>query len=291
MKIVNTFLFSEPHESTLLYLKLLLESPMVNEFILIENSYDFKGNYKGVFAENILKDEKFLPFRDKIKIVTLDQRLTGGSAEKENFERENWQRTSPHDYICDNFNNEDLVLISDTDEMFDFTDSQRVAKFCDITFNNPDKIVRIGRQRYWYDFDNMCFYPKFTIPVVPVKYLRSDKKHWKSRHQDDNSYYCGNNPIAFEYSYCFANLEQLMRKKNTYSHTGFTEDDVKRALRVNSWVRSPNRGETTGNCKWDYFEFVKLTNDNSPAYVRSHLQELKTNLVDPNYKINRVKNK
>lgn len=288
MKIINTFLFSEPHEATLLLLKLTLENTLVDEFIILENEFDFKGNWKGNHAQTILYNSDFKTFLPKIQIISVSNRICGGSTEKDNFTRENWQRAIAHDYICGKYANEDMVIISDTDEMFDFTDIERATRFLGIIQNNTNKISRIGRQRYWYDFDNICFYPKFTIPVVPVSLLKSNIKNWETRYKDDNSYYCGNTPIAFEYSYCFANLKQLMRKKTTYSHTGFTETDVKNALSVNSWVRSPNRGEKLGDCKYDYFEFVTLNEYNSPAYVRQNLSKLKTNIVDPNYKQNRL---
>ncbi len=94
-------------------------------------------------------------------------------------------------------------------------------------------------------------------------------------------------PVAFEYSYCFRSFEEVMRKKRTYSHTGFCEASVRSGLACNHWPRSPNRGEVVGQEPYDFFEKVELTEENSPKYVRDNLYWLRTNIVADDYKVKR----
>jgi len=53
-KIVDSFLFSEVYETELLLLKFILENEGVDEWIILENSYSFQGNYTGLHAQKIL---------------------------------------------------------------------------------------------------------------------------------------------------------------------------------------------------------------------------------------------
>jgi len=143
--------------------------------------------------------------------------------------------------------------------------------------------------RYWYDYDNRCYLDDIHIPAVPIRMLRSiGQPAMMSRHYDCVKYNAGEFPIAFEYSYCFKSAEEIWRKKCTYSHTGFTKDDIDIALKCNHWVRSPNRNERVGDYQYDFFEKAILNEQNSPKYVRDNLRWLKTNIIDTNYKTNRA---
>jgi hypothetical protein len=96
---------------------------------------------------------------------------------------------------------------------------------------------------------------------------------------------------GFEYSYCLASADELLVKKQTFPHTGFTKNDIEDALYLNSWIKSPERNEYLDmNKREDWFETIELTANNSPQYVRDNLNWLKTNVVNPKYKENR-KNK
>ena len=65
MKIIDTFLFSEPHEEKVLLAKLHAEYEIVDQFILIESPFDFRGKPKGLFGEEIVSKPEFKEFVDK----------------------------------------------------------------------------------------------------------------------------------------------------------------------------------------------------------------------------------
>ena len=78
MKIVNTFIFGEPHETELLLLKLRLESNLVHEWVITESAFTFQGEPKDFHAENILNgDHRFREFVPRIKIISCSEYKSG----------------------------------------------------------------------------------------------------------------------------------------------------------------------------------------------------------------------
>lgn len=289
-KIVDTFLFSEPHEADLLWVKFNVEDKCVDEWILQENHYTLQGEYKGAHAKTVLEQERFAPFLDKVTVITLDNKILDGREEGHNFHRENLQRAICVQHLLQRYESDTLVMVSDTDEMIDFSDDTRAHMFSCMFESNPGKHFYVGRQRYWYDYDNKCFLPNIRIPVVPVELLHQyPDAISRVRHSHGITFDAGDRPIAFEYSYVFKDMEDVWRKKCTYAHTNFTHECIEIALECNHWPRTDKRGESIGGDKMDFFEFVELTPENSPKFVRDNLDILKTNIVNPNYRENRLK--
>lgn len=292
MKIIDTFLFSEPHEKDLLWVKFNLENDIVDRWVILESPYTFQGEYKGVHAEEVLSDSKFAPFHNKIVVIQPPkdfQPLHGNeNNEGKNFDRENTQRAMACGLI-NMLDDEDWVMISDTDEAVDFSDINRRYYLFNILNDVNLGIFKLKRQRYWFDFDNKCFLPNIHIPFVRAGMIKQNAQYINARHFDHiNKMEIINKPLAFEYSYCFRSFEDVWRKKCTYSHTGFTEESVRIALECNHWPRSELRGEKVGQEQFDFFEKVELTEDNSPKFVRDNLEYLRTNIVSTNYKENRM---
>ena len=76
MKIVDAFLFSEPHEKEVLLIKLNLGARHVAEWVLIENEYTHQAEPKGLFAREMLDgDSRFDPFRDRLTIISGSHRF------------------------------------------------------------------------------------------------------------------------------------------------------------------------------------------------------------------------
>lgn len=288
--IIDTFLFSEPHEADLLYLKFVLENDCVDIWVLQENAYSTQGHYKGLFAEEVLQQERFSPFLDKVAVVSAESQVLEGHDEGHNFGRENWQRQLCLQLFAQaELPRNSLVIVSDTDEMVDFSDEQRRNRLVEIFERHAQNdVVYIGRMRYWFDYDNRAYIPCIRIPFIPIKRLaESPILISQVRHHHGITYDAGEEPLAFEYSYVFKSIEDVWRKKCTYAHTNFTYESIKIALECNHWPRCKERGETVGADPMDWFEKVELTESNSPKYVRDNLEYLRTNIVDPDYKLNR----
>jgi len=298
IKLIDTFLFSEPHEEDLLYLKMELEQNLVCKWVIQENSYTLQGDKKHLYAKDILSKPRFEKFRSRIAVVSIDCNFAQGNSENNNFVRENAQRLG----FC-NLTTEQLVqntgidnnskvffMISDVDEMIDFSNQDRLDRFVEIA-NKQTRTFWIQRQRYWYDYDNMCYLDDLHIPIVPATEMNNARvphqiimnaRHYKDR---DRCFGGLENPLAFEYSYVFKSIKDLWRKKCTYAHTNFTMESLKEALKLNAWPRPKERNEQRSI--HDFFEKVELTESNSPKYVRDNLETLKTNIIDSSYEKNR----
>lgn len=287
MIVIDSLLMSDSSESDLLWVKLNLEQSVVSRWIIQENSYNLKGEHKGLHVAKVLEEERFKPFSDRITLISANQQIHPGCIdEHNNFIRENWQRS-----ICSQtlqqINEDGLVLVSDVDESVDFSDDKRKEIFFTNVLN--DSVTWCYRRRYWYDYDNEAKLYNIRIPVLPLSIAKDPNALAQARHYSDDSRSFGSydEPIAFEYSYVFKSEQDVNSKKKNYAHAGFTEECVKNALKLNVWPRSKIRGE---KIRWggeDEFEIIELTEKNSPKFVRDNLATLKTNLVDPNYKENR----
>jgi len=285
--LIDTFLFGGSHEDDLLFLKFTLENDGVDLWIIQENSYSLQGKEKGLFANEVLKQDRFKPYLDKVKVISNNINPLNGSEEHQNFQREGWQRTFCYNELV-KLPEDSLVVVSDVDEMIDFSDSSRKERFfSEVSY---DRTSWVQRQRYWYLYNNKCFLDSIRIPIIPLKLVYNNPSALpQTRHfHDPNRVFGGlSNSLAYEYSYVFRSAEDIKTKKDTYSHTGFTFESVKGGLFLNCWPRAKQRGEKIEWNKHDLFEIVELNEQNSPRYIREHLEELNPKTVDLNYKENR----
>jgi hypothetical protein len=296
MKLVETFLLSEEFEKELMLIKFILSNDYIDEWIICENSYSFQGEYKGTVAEQfMLKDKRFAAFRNKVRIITGEKIFISIDKKEFNdklaFESEDWQRQLAVNYFLGKYDHNDWLIIHDVDEMFDFTDEKRRQQLFSKLRRQDTKFLAAPCMRYWFDFDNKyAFFRGSALctkqyildnPGLSLAHLRrlisvTLDATWKT-------------PVAFEYSSCFS-VKYILRKVATFAHTNITVEDVLQSLRCNhrtlrkaamrDYLRPDNR---------NFLELVKLTEDNSPSYIREHLSELKTNNIDINYEENRRK--
>lgn len=284
-RVVDSFLFSEPYEADLLALKFELESPLVDEWVAIENSYSFQGIRTGHHLEELLAtDERFRRYRDRVTTIVADRpvRAFPGSprATESAFQVEFWQRNLVLEVLGDAAP-EDWLIVSDVDEALDMTDARRFDTLDGRMERAAEHMLAVPTIRYWFDFDNR-YAPLLGIPMATMAYLRSTGStpaRFRRQH-------CGDLAegwevvVGFEWSSCF-DVEHIVRKLRTQSHSGLREEDLRRALRLNHRPHlAPSRPEATDR---DLFETVVLDADNSPGLVRDQLDRLRTGNVDPDY--------
>ena len=147
-------------EEMILDLRLNILNSYVDYFIIVESRY----NHKGEERKLLFNKEKFIKFRDKIIYLIHDEvpskvkRINSEDNEKTQTNkyimnalyRENAQR----DYIVNGLNNasnEDIILISDVDEI------PKIDKFDFDKVNN--KIILFRQDMFYYKF-NLCL-PNF----------------------------------------------------------------------------------------------------------------------------------
>jgi hypothetical protein len=276
-RIVDSFLFSEPHELDVLLCKLHAEDPRVDEWVAVEGAYTFRGEHKGLcLRKHLEEDERFAPFRHKFTVVEQrENMLRKGPCEKHFFEVEFASRELSREYILSKYGPRDLVTCSDVDEMLDFSDEDRCQRLDNFITETAarNQIAWVGMRKCWYDFDNFSDERKW-FPLGPISRVRDE---WRQRQAANlaRPLDAGANPLAFEYSYCFSR-DAIVRKLSTFSHDGFTTADVDRALAGNYWVKSDLLGQRRGDRPEDNFWTEPLTEKNSTRYVRENISWLKT---------------
>ena len=158
MKIFDCFMYFD--EEMILDLRLNILNSHVDYFIIVESRY----NHKGERRKLLFNKEKFIKYRDKIIYLVHDEvpskvkRINDEDDKKTQTNkyimnalyRENAQRN----YIINglnNANNEDIILISDVDEI------PKIDKFDFDKVNN--KIILFRQDMFYYKF-NLCL-PNF----------------------------------------------------------------------------------------------------------------------------------
>ncbi|HAK75357.1 MAG TPA: hypothetical protein DCR35_16575 [Runella sp.] len=296
-KIIDTFLFSEPHEKEALLIKFILGGEAITEWVIVENEYTFQGEHKGVFAQQVLdSDERFTPFRDRIHLISASLQhppidYTRKDIDTQGMDSERRQRSLAQKYIVEKYGHETdvWVLLSDADEVIDFDSFPDNFTFLTTKLTTAnDGLVQIPRRRFWYDYDNLWNAVRAT-PIVTVQRLAQatgDMGMGLLR-----SDYIGAVPewertLVFEYSYCYSR-ESILRKFRTFPHGGMTDEEISQSMRCNHIPISKFRNKKLDLHPELWMEKVVLDNHNAPRYVKNHLKTLRTNVIDDKYLANR----
>lgn len=314
-KIVSTFMFSEPHEQDLLWLKFNLENTFVAEWVITESHYTFQGKRKPVYLKEILKQERFAPFRDKIHYIELEHnynfdfepdtidffkrklkrflnRYCGKEysfvnyAECASFYSEISQRQACVNYITNKYKPNDIVLLCDTDECFDF-DEYKKEYFKKLLTSHVTPFY-IKREIFCYDYDNYTNRERYS-PIIKVKDLSLKNATHKHRHPKKNERTIVETqvPLVFEYTFCFSK-EAMAKKLSSFAHvTDLNQEDLEFCLSNNISFISK---KTFHKNKVELYDKLVLDESNSPSFLRENFKMLKTSTVDESYLKNRKQN-
>jgi len=316
MKVIDSFMFSEPHEKELLLLKLEMENEIVDEWVIIESSYSFQGEYKGHYINSILsEDTRFLPYRSKIKVFEQNTNFSRfyvmtpfeylrryikckhpksrndvvALSEEAAFFAETHQREVTIDYVLATYSYSDILLLTDVDEMFDATNTIKKESFLNALMSS-ESYFKIRRKVFIYDFDNLTSRMRF-IPVIRIgsinklgtksgiaQYIRQQLL-WgvmKEIKLDED--------IFYEFSYCF-DKNGIIRKTRTFSHTGRGEVVIERALQCNHSFKDISMiNQDFFDDKENWFEKIDVNDRNLPSIIVDRFEQLRTNSVADNYK-------
>ncbi|MFZ1801142.1 MAG: hypothetical protein WAU24_14835 [Chitinophagaceae bacterium] len=294
MKIAETFMFSEEYEKELLLLKCILSNTHIHEWVICENAYSHQGDFKGFCVKKIIEtDSRFLPYKNKITVLEANKQFSIVDKSKFQddlaFKCENWQRNLAQEYFINNYEDDDWLIVHDVDEMIDFSNGARTNELLNKLQENTSGLINVPRLRYWFDFDNqykilydstLCTKKYLTDnPAITISYLKSTNNVFKEKGWKQI--------IAFEYSSCYG-FNAIMRKLETTAHTWYKKEDLEAALRNNHKLMKPlNIRKYLRPNKYCFFEVVTLNEHNSPFFVRENIETLKSNVINPNYQLNR----
>ena len=292
MKLVDTFLFSEPHEADVLWVKLNVESHVFHEWVVVENSYTMQGQYKGYFFKDIVNtDERFCEFLDKIHVVESDIKpevdgKESNSVYNEPAELERAQRCMAVQYLLDKYSDDDCVMISDVDECLD-TESDKRRKLLFEKIQTGQDLILLPRIRYWFDYDNRWLVRR-CVPLVTIRQIKKDNRIYHYRKKWLGTPVVWRHEMVFEYSYCFTK-HGIMRKYQTFAHTGYMKEDIDRALILNCVPVPKNTPGKKHRAYEKWFVKRNLNSRNSPEFVRKNIDYLQTGVISKNYAQNRMK--
>lgn len=298
MKIIDTFIWLGPHEADLLYLKLLLESPCVDEWVGVENHYSYRGDFKGPSLAKVLEEDRFAPYRDRFTWISIPDNFsvapgTFGSdtIDPRPFAEAEWKlRDAPTTYLLQKYRmDHDMVFLTDVDEMIDFTDPWRRDRI--LHYLGREDTIQFDRFRYTWDYDNRWFREKLDMvtPCFSIGALKNGGAHLHDKKWVGTPVPIENhNPFIFEYSFVFP-YDGILYKFNTSLHTRWVKDKIDASIEYNHWTMTAYQGDPDRNNRWHWFETAALSERNSPAYVRENLAKLKTNLVPEDYKERRLR--
>lgn len=281
MKIVDTFLYNNEYERDVLLAKLYAEYNFVNEIIGIESAYDFRGNHKGLSLKQLInKDTAFEPFCDKLTVIQNEKSPFDSGwekIEKNYFKSEFISRGLAHQYLVEHYKDDDWVILSDVDEMLDFSNTDRRSILMD-GFYNQNVDIQWQNLKFWWDFDNLNFNPYKYIPCHKLGFLKENGYANRNDHcrKLEPALVCG-----LEYAYCFSE-DGNWNKLNTFAHDKYKEETLDNALLLNVFHKEKLRGEQLEG-PLDFFETIRLDNTNSTQYVLDNLDNLKVNTVNVEY--------
>lgn len=218
-------------------------------------------------------------------------------SEEASFFAERNQREVAINYLIENYDDDDVIILTDVDEMLDVNDAKKRNVFINI-IRSRTPIFKIRRKVFVYDFDNLSFRKRF-IPIIKVhgiKKLRAISgtpqlkksgigqyvKHWliwngmKEIETEED--------IFYEFSYCFEK-SYILRKSRTYAHTGRGEVEFERALLCNHSnieICLINNDFISNREHW--YEKIEVSTKYLPSAVVNKFEELRTNSVANNYK-------
>lgn len=302
--VIDTFLFSEPHETDLLLTKLHVEDTLVDHWVVVENAYSTKGDWKGLWLESVLAgDPRFEPFTNRVTVISLEERFADefkrsirnrvgmlfrwltrssealrGYIEEPYFYAERRQRDAAYKAMMDLSGGKGWVIITDVDEMLDATSDYRLKLLekAMVTAN----LIHLPRRRFVYDFDNVSMAAFRYVPMARIECLGS--RPLSDLRLVPFGVPAGLEPLVFEYSYCY-DRESIKRKLATFTHADPGENVLERALNCNHAPVS--RGQLR-NHHW--YQTIGPDEAQHPQYVAQNLELLKTNVVHPDYPLARA---
>lgn len=311
-KIVSTFMFSEPHEQELLWLKFNVEDSFVSEWVIIEGAFTFQGKRKEKYLQDILSQPRFYKYLNKIKYIEhdyncnfdyepgfltffkrklkkwLNETLNKNFekvpyAELASFHAEINQRGASLSYLRGKYSEEDIVILCDTDEIFDFNGVkwQEISRI----INENSTPFYIPREIYCYDFNNKTNRARFS-PIVKLGDLKDLKSFHEVRHPQPSRrrIVAPKYMLAYEYTFCFSK-EAILKKLTSFAHVSdLDEHAVNFCLENNISFINHNKIDLLYKKNKENF-YTLIDNDklDGPTYLKTNYMDFKTGVVNLNY--------
>tara|TARA_B100000035_G_C20915780_1_gene516157 strand:- start:47 stop:832 length:786 start_codon:yes stop_codon:yes gene_type:complete len=249
MKIYDCFLYN--NENLVLEIRLNTLSQYVDKFVIVESKFDHQGKKKNLN----FKIENFQSFKDKI-IYLIVERFPDNIS---NWQRENYQRNFIFNGLK-NAEDEDLIIISDIDEIPDLSKIGSIKQYKFSVFEQKMFYYKINLQNktspFWYG-SRMCKKKYLKSP----QWLRNQKvkkySFWKFYKINWNFVQNGGWHFSF-----LMTPENIQKKIQSFAHSEFNTNNFTNLDKISTSIK---KGIDIFDRKIDY---QKIDFDKSfPNYI------------------------
>ena len=253
MVVIDVFLFND--EFDMLEVRLRELNDHVDVFILVEAPYTFSGLQKPLYyLENKNRYSQY-------NIVNLTVDETKGYI-RSAWDRETYCRNYAKQYIIDNFNADDLVILSDVDEVPDF----RSFSLDDVKERlTAEKLMSFSMSFFYYNFSTRLPSVWGNAKFFRVAYLQfSTLQNIRMNHGDfaiDSGWHM---------SY-FMPPEQIQNKLSSFSHQEYNNDNYNNSNFIKDCILNKVSLFSKGriDCSWNgpYPQYYDLM----PEYMKKSI--------------------
>ena len=241
MKVIDCFTFY--NELDMLKFRLKELNDCVDYFVLVECVKTYQYNDKELFFEN--NKDQLAEYLHKIDhVIVKDNIPTTGNP----WHIEYYQRNCIDNGIkLLNLNNDDIIIISDLDEIPDSDTINTIKK------SNFNGIYGLEQDLYYYNLNT-----KYKDPWIAIKILNYGNYNGKPQ-----SYRCNNNyPVikngGWHFSY-FGNLNFIKNKISNFSHSEFNNDYILNNERLLKQIKNSKDLYGRSEC---IFKFIDIKDNN-----------------------------
>jgi len=263
-KIIDCFSFYNEFDMLKFRLKYLYD--YVDYFVLVEATHTYAGNPKELYYQN--NKHLFEPYNDKI--IHIIAELTNKEQEANAWVRENGQRNFINygiDKIKDELTDDDLICISDLDEI---PDRNMLNSLKSMEIKN-DFVYNFNVKLYYYNLNcrskGICIYPRMTNYYTYIN--KFDRKPNSIRRYGDDNYKITIEQGGWHLSY-FGDIEFIKNKIREFAHQEhnnqhyLNDEKIMHQIKTQGDLYFRSGGESD-------FEYVAFENNN---YLPENYEEL-----------------
>ena len=297
--IVSSFSISGEHESDMLYLHLGCETDFVDRWVITENTYDFKRRKKKKFLKELVNQDRFSRYRDRVSVNTVSICPEHNRFFKELaiyqpygqqgyfFIPEQLQRLSAITWLLHNNCNPEAtyVLVSDCDEFYCPSHEDHRLLTGLLKAQAPDKLL-LARRKFHFDYNNISMQHRST-PLVNLGWaLISPFERLAQARFRSAPLYQSQDHLISEYHNCFQ-LEDLRHKYVSHPHPeSFSNLEFLLASKMNHVLVTLSKLNDLQESSDIRCETLSLSHKYIPKFIRENSEYL-TNSVDKSYGENR----
>lgn len=204
-KVVDGFIFY--NELDMLDFRLKELNPFVDYFVLVESTLTFAGNPNELLYKK--NKERYSQYSHKIIHVVVDDMPENSDTWSKEHHQRNCIMRGVHSL---NLHDTDLVIISDVDEIPDFT----------YFGNDYPKPTRLGMDLYYYNLECKMHEPWISTFMCNYSFFKENSKISSLRF-DCNSYKDKISRAGWHFSYFF-DISMIINKIQNYSHQEYNNE-------------------------------------------------------------------